>query len=365
MTMTPRIRGIGLAVPPYVHTQKEMLAFMCEAHGLDPKQARYLRVLYDRSRIDTRHSCIPTDTWRNFEFFPRSGQGPAPSTARRMERFREIAPQLGIEACRNLFAAPGMPDPSRIDHLFAVSCTGFFAPGMDVLVARALGLRPDVGRTLIGFQGCQGGLTALRLANEICRARPGAHVLVVCSELCTLHFQLDATEENLLANALFADGAAAVLIGGAESGERSGPEIRIEGHSTFLRPDSEDDMVWTVGDTGFLLRLSQMIPRVLANEVPPVLERAFGLSREELREIPIWAVHPGGAAILEGVERGLELPEGRLDRSRAVLRRYGNMSSPTIFFILRDVLEGASPGPGIALAFGPGLTVEATRFELA
>lgn len=360
------IRAVGTALPPFAHRQEDLVSFMLRAHDLDAEAGRRLHNLYRRSRIETRHSCLPDfgRTWQEFTFFPRNPRlEPPPSTARRMTAFREFAPELARRACEDLFRQPGAGDPRRVDHLFVVSCTGFFAPGLDVLLAEALGLRPDVGRTLIGFQGCQGGLTALRLADYLCRAQPGSTALVVCVELCTLHFQNEPTEENLLANALFADGAAAALVSGAEAGGTDSAALRIGRTLTLVKPETQQDMVWTIGDAGFLLRLSSLIPERLAQEVPLQIGAGLGLAGP-WGDIACWAVHPGGAAILDGLERSLELGKDRLRASRDILRRFGNMSSPTIFFVLRSILEDPSfAGPGIALAFGPGLTIEAASFE--
>ena len=235
---TPAILGIGTAVPPFSYRQVDLVDWMATAHRFPPAGARALRRIYDRTRIETRHSCL-ADYGRSapdFDFFPRNpGLEPPPSTGARLEVYCREAPRLAERACRDLFAGPGMPSPQEVDHVIAVTCTGFSAPGLDVAVVDALGLRPDVGRTVVGFQGCQGGLTALRLADAICRARPGGSVLIVCVELCTLHFRTDPSEENLLANALFSDGAAAVLVGPA-SLRGHGPAHRDLPHRHLAPP---------------------------------------------------------------------------------------------------------------------------------
>jgi predicted naringenin-chalcone synthase len=371
-TSAPSIRAIGTALPPYLCRQSEMADLMCDLHGLNPAQSRRLRVLYGHSRIDTRFSCLADvrRSWEEYTFFPRHPKLiPPPPTSRRMQAYREYAPVLARAACEDLFRQPGAVSPEEIDHIFVVSCTGFFAPGLDVLLTQSLGLRPDVGRTLIGFQGCQGGLTGLRLADYLCRARPRATALLVCVELCTLHFQNEPTEENLLANALFADGASAALVSGPEvpraraAASHPPPELRVLGTKTYLRAGTLEEMVWTVGDTGFELKLSSLIPQYLSSDVPQMLNAVFEGWRD-LRETGIWAIHPGGSAILDGLEKTLALPADRLRHSREVLRACGNLSSATIHFVLRRVQEDpALSGPGIALAFGPGLTVEAARFE--
>jgi predicted naringenin-chalcone synthase len=360
----PAVLAVGTAVPEHAHRQEDLVTFMAAAHDLDAAGARRLRHLYRSTRIETRYSCLADygRSWRDFDFFPRNPRlQPAPTTAERMEVFRREAPRLAERAGRDLFLQAGVPAPDQIDHLFVVTCTGFFSPGLDVVLVDRLGLRPNIGRTVVGFQGCQGGLTALRLADAVCRARPGSKALVVCVELSTLHFQGEPTDENLLANALFADGAAAALV---SSSLPPPGRARIEIHetTTSLLAGSRGGMVWSIGDRGFELHLSDLVPRILAAELPAALDDALGMDAPRLAADPLWAVHPGGAAILDQVERAFGLPADRLRSSREVLRRYGNMSSATIFFVLRAMLaDRALVGPGLALAFGPGLTVEAAR----
>ncbi len=226
---------------------------------------------------------------------------------------------------------------------------------------------------MIGFQGCQAGLTALRLADHLCRARPGAVALIVCVELCTIHFQLAATEENLLAGSLFSDGASAALVVGPEAAAvvSSNPALHILQTGTLLKPGSGQEMIWRLSDHGFVLHLSPDVPAHLKEEVGRFLEGGLGVqpstNGDEMARLGeaagLWAVHPGGAAILQGIEHALELDPNALAASRRILRDFGNMSSPTIYFVLGEILDDrAASGPGVALAFGPGLSIEGFRF---
>jgi alpha-pyrone synthase len=360
----PLLHGIGTAVPEISRPQMEIAEFMIDMHGLGPRDARRLRALYRRSRIDSRHTVVadfagaPEDC--TFLVPVSSGRTP-PTTSDRMEVYRREAVRLAREACRDALARDGGMDPGAVDHLFVVTCTGFFAPGLDVLLTRELGLRADVGTTMVGFQGCQAGLTALGMADCYCRAHPQRAALVVCVELCTLHFQLEPTDENLLANAIFADGAAAGIVSGAAR-DVPGPGYRILEARSHLHGESLEEMVWTVTDRGFSLSLSSLIARILGANVPEILETAFAWTDGELRDSGLWAVHPGGAAILDALERSLGLDPRALRASREVLRRFGNMSSPTVLFVLRELLgEGGPDRRGLALAFGPGLKIEAVR----
>jgi len=286
-----------------------------------------------------------------------------------MRIYAREAPGLAHRAVEDLLhrmdvRARGHTTAGDIDHVIVVSCTGFIAPGLDVALVQSVGLRSDVGRTLIGFQGCQGGLSALRVADAICRADPRSRVLVVCVELCTLHFQHEPTEDNLLANALFGDGAAAVLVCG-DAVARTGPDLEITGAVTELRPDDGRLMRWEVTDHGFALSLSSLLPRTLARDLPDLLPAIAGSEAPSGVPARWWAVHPGGVAILDSVERAWALDPHALDASREVLRHRGNMSSPTIFFVLERFLssDAGDDGPGLAVAFGPGISIEAVRLR--
>jgi predicted naringenin-chalcone synthase len=366
------IRAIATAVPGRPHAQQDLERFMRAVHAFDGPDARRLRTLYRRSGIERRHSCLTHDFTSESDrspaaFFGRNdadgASRHAPSTADRMRVYEREAPPLALAACAKLLREPGAPGPRAIDHVFVVSCTGFAAPGLDVELVSSLDLRPDVGRTLIGFQGCQGGLSALRLADYFCRAKPDGVALVVCVELCTLHFQREATDENLVANALFADGAAAVLVVGPDA-VGGGPSFRIREVFTRMQGRDRELMTWRVSDLGFVMGLSSLLPRAVAREARATFATELAMTIDDLQAQAFWAVHPGGSAILDAVERALELHPRALDPSRQVLRRFGNMSSPTIFFVLREILDDpALAGPGFAMAFGPGLSIEAARIE--
>jgi alpha-pyrone synthase len=376
------ILAVGTAVPGAGRSQMELVEFMKRAHRADPKLARRLDVLYRHSGIETRYSCLE-DYGRDpdaFTFYPPSWApgAPLPTTSDRMAIYRRAGLPLARAAVDAALArVPGI-DLARVSHLVVASCTGFNAPGLDVELTRSLGLARSVARTLVGFQGCHAGLTCLRLADGICRADPEALVLVVCLELCTLHLQITPSEDNLLANSLFGDGASALLVAGAKASETAseadgsgGSRLEITSCGSWLEPGTEGEMAWEVGETGFQMRLSGLVPRILGVNVGQFLATVLALEPAVARELDFWAVHPGGPAILDQVERSLGLAPEKLAESRAVLRDCGNMSSPTVFFVLERILtrldrqaDGA-PARGAALAFGPGLTLEAVRFETA
>lgn len=247
---------------------------------------------------------------------------------------------------------------ASVTHLITVSCTGVTAPGLDIDMLEQLPISRQIQRTHITFMGCYAAITALAQAQAWCRSVPGARVLVVDVELCSLHFQSEATEDNLLANSLFADGAAAVLI---QSGEPQPSGLRIDGFCSEVLLEGRHEMGWRVSSYGYQMRLSGVVPDYIAPAVPGFLERVadeMKLQNQPLRLL----LHPGGKRIVDAVARVTAMnPEDR-ERSLYVLRRYGNMSSVTILFILRDVLyethEPIEDQAFLAMAFGPGLCME-------
>ncbi len=246
-----------------------------------------------------------------------------------------------------------------ITHVIAVSCTGFFAPGLDQMIARQLELRPQVERTIVGFMGCAAAFNALRLADQIVRGRPEARVLIVCVELCTLHLQQGHRSEDLIVGALFSDGASACIVG------RPRPEqqdvFEIQRFYTELTPETESFMVWRIGNHGYKLHLSTEIPARLAEVAPMALQTLFA---HNIPDLSFWAIHPGGRAILDSLTEIFTLAPHYLEPSRETLHLYGNVSSATILFVLqayrRRLREQATGSrlDGVAMAFGPGLVTE-------
>jgi predicted naringenin-chalcone synthase len=270
-----------------------------------------------------------------------------------MQWYEQEAPALAEEASEAALEQAEL-DPREVTHLVTVSCTGFFAPGVDALLIERLGLPRAVHRTHVGFMGCHGALNGLRAATAYARD-PDARVLLCAVELCSLHFAYGWDPEMLVANTLFADGAAALAGWG---GEDDGA-WRVRDSGTFLMPDSDEAMTWRIGDHGFRMTLSAQVPerirQHLAGWLGPWL-RERGVAPEEVGS---WAVHPGGPRILDAVEEAMELPGDALTISRETLRDYGNMSSPTVLFIVERMRRENAPRPCVALAFGPGLVVEA------
>ncbi len=352
--MNSSIVSIGLSNPGAPIPQAEIARFMKLAHQLDEYESRKLGFFYRKSGIDFRHSVLEDfDKLHTeaFTFFPRNEQlTPFPGTKARMDVFEQTAPNLAASASMTCLDQVGVL-PSELTHLILVSCTGMVAPGVELQLMQKLGLDEEVERYCIHFMGCYAAFTGLKLADKILRAEPDAKVLVVSVELCTLHFQKDYTEDNILANSLFGDGAAAALVMNSAKG------LKINSYLSQVFREGEQDMAWGIGDFGFEMRLSKYIPELLDNGITKLLEvfeQKFGLSK-----IQNFAIHPGGKQILQKVQEAFSLsPEVNFHASE-VLRHFGNMSSATILFVLDRMLKDPNvEGDILSMGFGPGLTLE-------
>lgn len=354
------ILGLATALPPGSIAQSEAAELALDDGYRSEEERRLLRVLYRRSGVRTRSSVsLETDAspHRRPAFFPLPADPTdmGPGTAARMRRYREEASGLAERAARAALEDAGLT-PERVSQLVTVSCTGFYAPNFDVALIKRLGLPATTGRTHVGFMGCQGALNALRVASSLARAAPGANVLMCAVELCSLHFQYGFDPDQMVANALFSDGAAAAVVGPGD-GTQAGWRVRASG--AWLLPDSEDAMTWTIGDNGFVMTLSPQVPDLIARHLRPSLDPWLAQHGLALPDVATWAVHPGGPRVVSAVADVLGLDRQRTQASRDVLAECGNMSSPTILFILERLLRAGAPTPCVALAFGPGLTAEA------
>lgn len=356
-----RVSGVGTAVPDHRLTQADAVELHASFCGFDASRARTLRALYRRSGVDTRHSVLLNGSEGGLEgrqsFYPpaETEGDDGPTTVRRMVAYEEHAPGLAVTAARRALAAGRIP-AEEVTHLITVSCTGFIAPGVDSAIVEEVGLRRDAQRTHVGFMGCYGALSALRLADSFARADPRAVPLICSVELCTLHFSYAWDPELLVANALFADGAAALVGRGGAAGD----PWRIAATGTFLLAEADDAMTWRIGDHGFRMTLSPKIPDVIESNLRGWMDGWLAGHGLGLGDVASWAIHPGGPRILTSCRRALDLPPAATEVSDEVLSAFGNMSSATVLFILQRMMERDEPRPCVALAFGPGLAIEAT-----
>ncbi len=357
------IRGIGTAVPHHRISQVESAAMAQRISASTPERAALLARIQRRSGVNVRHSVLlesadhETGIQGRLPFYGDS----SPSTGARIRRFEAHAEPLALEAARGALADAGLA-PGRITHLVTVSCTGFQAPGVDLALMGRLPLNPDVERTHVGFMGCHGALNGLRVARAFVEADPAACVLLCAVELCSLHMHYGWDPEKVVANSLFADGAGALVATGSadDTGPASdAPPLQVLGSGSTLIPGTADLMSWTIADHGFEMTLSSKVPDTIAANLRPWLERWLSARGESMASIGSWALHPGGPRILTAVAAAAELHPDQVEPSAAVLRQFGNMSSATILFILERLRRTAAPRPWVALAFGPGLCVEA------
>lgn len=359
--MTIRILAIGTAVPRARLLQPSTRDFFATQPGVSRLTARLIGAAFDSSAIDTRYSVIGGFGEGENLFTEDGATLRAPSTGERNLLYRQEAPVLSSAAAREALDRSGYA-ADEVTHVVTASCTGFFAPGPDYLLVRQLGLPTTVERTHIGFMGCAAAFPALRAAARICDAQPGSVVLVVCTELCSLHIRSSRDPEQIVASAVFGDGAGAAIV--ASAPPRREASLEVGAFSTALTSEGEEDMDWTIGDHGFEMRLTANVPRIIGREIAGVVNAVLDAGSDPRTEVDAWAVHPGGRSVLDRVQDGVGLPDAAMAYSRSVLRDYGNMSSATILFILQRILGDAALPDGariLGLCFGPGLTVETVR----
>lgn len=373
--MSATIRAIGTAVPPVTLRQEDAQALFAAQPGLGRLGERIVGAAFGASAVEERHTAVVDlhEAHRPGDFVDADGAIRSPSTGFRNDRYREYAIPLFVDAARDALAAADTA-AEQVTHVVTVSCTGFTQPGPDLAIVTQLGMRPGVFRHHIGFMGCYAAFPALRAAAAFCEADPDAVVLVVCAELCTLHVRASDDPDQIVANSVFADGAAAAVVTSdlpsarfaADVNPDAAPVLRLDAFATAVIPEGADDMAWNIGDEGFEMVLSTAVPRLIEQHVAEAVAPVLAAAECSVSDVPLWAVHPGGRAILDRVEEELGLAPEALVASRDVLRRFGNMSSATVLFVLARMLRDR-PEEGtriVAIAFGPGLTVESAALEV-
>jgi prepilin-type processing-associated H-X9-DG protein len=364
--MSLAIRGLGTALPANRLPQMELAEAAKKYCANDDEQRQMLGSLYKHTEIETRHVVFQAEKVRTVMrggtadsvFVPHGKDDRGPGTADRMARYGKEALPLALESSRKALAEAGMA-PGEITHLVTVSCTGFAAPGVDVGLIKGLGLKRTTVRTNVGFMGCHGAINGLRAACGFAGSDPKARILLCCVELSSLHFYYGWNPKRMVGNALFADGSAAVV--GTPANDRDPWRVAATGSCLF--DDSEFAMSWHVGDHGFDMTLSTKVPNLIQENIRPWMEEWLGENGLSIGGVKSWAVHPGGPKILASVEEALGLPQGITDVSRRVLAGHGNMSSPTVLFILNELRKANAPRPCVALGFGPGLVAEGAIFQ--
>ena len=357
--MESKIISIGTAVPAFRHEQENILGFMQQIYAFTETDRRKLKFLYHKSSIDTRYSVIPdySRSIQDWKFYPHAESlEPFPSLEQRMIWYNKYAPPLSVDAIRQCLGNKFRKQ--EITHLITVSCTGMSAPGLDLQIMELMDLPKNIFRTSINFMGCYAAIHAMKMADFICRGDSKARVIVVCTELCTLHFQREATMDNIASSLIFADGSAAALITPDEFPSKG---IYLKDFYSEVMPNGKKDMGWELSSTGFIMTLSNYVPDLIEEDFESLVQRALRKKGMNQDEISYWCIHPGGKKILESVYKSLHFQNGHLDHSYDILKEYGNMSSPTILFVLDRImrdLDQSSKKNIFGAAFGPGLTME-------
>lgn len=374
MSRPPVLRSLQTIVPETVLVQEQVRDVFAQQPDLGRLAQRIVTTSFNVSGIDTRHTVIDELSLESEPADPvffdrRTGMLLAPGTRARNDLYTREAAKLFVEVARQALDADPEIGPEDVTHVITVSCTGFHAPGPEYEIVRGLGLSDAVQRFHLGFMGCYASMPALRAASQFCAADENAVVLVVSVELCTLHLRSSEDPDTIVASSLFADGAAAGIVTSRDLPSPSS-SLQLDRFHTAIAPEGEKDMAWTIGDTGFEMILSTSVPQIIGETIlgalRPLYSAENGLAEAFEagtvgHQVQHWAIHPGGRSILDRVQERMQLSDAQLHPAREVLRENGNMSSATVLFVLKRILEdeGASGGERVAaMAFGPGLTAE-------
>jgi predicted naringenin-chalcone synthase len=358
------ITALGTATPPNKFKQSELAAFMTLAMQPDRETERKLNTVFKASGIEYRHSVLK-DYGRknNFDFYNEAFE-PFPSTEARSKKFKESALPLCLSAIDQAVSSDAI-SKTTFTHLITVCCTGMYAPGLDIDLVNHLQLPTAIERTSINFMGCYAAFNALKLADAFCQANARAKVLIVCVELCSLHFQKECTDDNLLANALFADGAAALVV---EAQPRAPLRLKLAQFHNDLAPQGANDMAWSIGNFGFEMKLTSYVPEIIQSGIKKLTDSLLQKISKNISDIHFFAIHPGGKKILEAIERELGISKEQNTWAYQVLKNYGNMSSPTVLFVLHEIWQQLSAPDDqkhiLSFAFGPGLTLESMVLKI-
>ncbi|MDM9618921.1 type III polyketide synthase [Rhizobium sp. S96] len=338
MTDTVKLLSLAVAAPEHIITQTEAADTSARLFSDRLADFSHLASVFENAGIKQRHAARPLQWFVE----PHGWQD-------RMDAYAEVARRLFAETATNALKKAGMRG-SEVDCIVTVSSTGITTPSLDAQLAESMGFRPDVERIPVFGLGCAAGVSGFAIASRIARSRPGATVLFVSLELCTLAFRLDElTRANIIATALFGDGAGACVLRVAPSGL-----AEVESTGEHLFPNTLGIMGWKIDDTGFGVVLAQSLPQFAEAELRPALDGILKRNGLSHGDIDRFICHPGGARVLTALERALTLTPGTLDHERAVLAEYGNMSSPTVLFVLERVIRAGLPNRSAMLAMGPG-----------
>ena len=341
--------SLATSVPAHTFLQKDVLAAAWDIFGSRFPDYERFASIYTNTGIIKRHGVKPFDWYLTPRGWPE-----------RTEAFLEGAEALFIEVAGKALASAGIR-AADVDTVVTVCSTGIATPSLDARVHRRMGFRSDVSRVPVFGLGCAGGASGLSIASRLAQARPGTNVLLVTIELCSLALRLDElTKANIIATSLFGDGAAAIVLRAGDGGE-----TQIESTGEHLWPDTLDVMGWSVDPLGFGVILRRTVPEFVSYELKPALEQILSRMRLSLADIGRFICHPGGAKVINAIETALALDQGTLDHEREVIADYGNMSAPTVLFILQRALAKGLPARSLLTALGPGFTASCVALRHA
>ncbi len=355
-----KIISIASSVPAYKHAQSTLFNFADKVYNKNESDTRKLKFLYNHSGIAYRYSVLPDfDLHKNERVFFNESEDllPVPSIGKRMEMYNQHAAKLSAETITKCIA--GKIDAKDITHLITVSCTGMSAPGLDLQLIELMDLPKNIFRTSVNFMGCYAAIHAMKLADAFCDIDKNAKVVIVCTEFCTLHFQTEPTVDNLTSSLLFADGCAAILMQHNEAGKG----LQIENFFSDVNFDGRKDMAWELSSNGFLMTLSGYIPELIKVDFERLVSTALQKTNRTKDDITHWCIHPGGKKIVDTIADTLHIERAQFKNSYEVLNDYGNMSSPTVLFVLQKIMNEIETNSThnevvFGAAFGPGLTME-------
>lgn len=361
------ITAIGIANPAYKRPQLETAEFIITRFNLNPVERRLLKSIYRATGIEERYSVLSDycKSVEQFEFFPNDPEAPFPPTSARMKVYKENALPLALAAINDCLSQLEGFNKKNITHVITVSCTGMYAPGIDIEIVKELNLESTTKRTAINFMGCYGAFNAIKIADAICKADPKAIVLIVSIEICSIHFQKMMNIGNMLSNAIFADGSGAIIV---QTETKQQKYLSLEAFHCDLLPHTSDQMTWCISDNGFDIELSTYIPEMIKSGIAKFIDNFLKLAKRTLADVDYYAIHPGGIKILQICEEKLNISKEQNKFAYHVLRNYGNMSSATILFLLKAILDDINKNDHqktiFSCAFGPGLTLESMLLRI-
>ncbi len=351
---------ITTSLPPYKVAQAKASEELKTRMAVRPAIGRLIDSAAQHSGIESRYVVVPdAEEMPPQKFYSTDAGAVTPDTKTRMIQYEHWSKILVKDAVSRLLEETRCA-PSSVKRLITISCTGFYAPGIDYELINEFHFPVSVQRTHIGFMGCAAALVGLTSIRESLKAAENGNstTILVAVEICSLHLQTEPTRDNILANMIFADGCAAMLF--SKSPEYR-PKLQLLSTHSHLFENSSEYMGWKIGNTGFEMMLSSELPRIILEEAVPALHGIMKHLGIEAQSIRHWVLHPGGRAILDSLQNGLKLSDEDMLPSREVLRKYGNMSSPSILFVMKEMLATQKVFKDeyvCAVAFGPGLTME-------